>query len=375
MQQRYGWKERLADSSWVTVCWDWFMTLVGRVVEAVLWVTMAFSCYQLIPAVPQAPAGVSACAFIAQFLALDAGGLGLSKLAEQQGLGTWAYARVVSYVLIGITLVTVAYAGVTHAVQVDASLTKWVEVSLVTARSIMTVLYGQAMQSLRAAKQAHTNQVTSLQEELHRAQQQVSSGQAEVSRLRAHLDTKAKEADGLRGQVSSGQGEVSTLRMQLDALRGQVDSGQAEVDTLRRQLQSAVAQVEKVRAEIREKQHEPEGGQRAVDAEPHQVSSGQAYMDSGHLVHPVSKVRVQMDSGQVIPLDRKKRERGQQEAEQVLGEHIKALLSQEPELSNRAIATKLACSPTTVGKWRKSLASASMNEQASFAHRGRKSRC
>ena len=223
MQQRSGWKERLADSSWVTLCWDWFMTLVGRAVEAVLWVTMAFCCYQLIPAAPQPLPGVSACAFIAQFLALDAGGLGLYKLAEQQGLGRWAYARVVSSVLIGITLVTVAYAGIQHATQVDASLTKWVEVSLVIARSSMTVLYGLAIQSLRAAKQAHTNEVTRLQEERDRAQQQVDSGQAEVSRLRVQLDTKSKEVDGLCGQVEELRVTAERSGYEREELRAMIE--------------------------------------------------------------------------------------------------------------------------------------------------------
>jgi len=247
MQQRSGWKERLADSSWVTLCWDWFMTLVGRAVEAVLWVTMAFCCYQLIPAAPQPLPGVSACAFIAQFLALDAGGLGLYKLAEQQGLGRWAYARVVSSVLIGITLVTVAYAGIQHATQVDASLTKWVEVSLVIARSSMTVLYGLAIQSLRAAKQAHTNEVTRLQEERDRAQQQVDSGQAEVSRLRVQLDTKSKEVDGLCGQVEelrvtaerSGYELQATVARYEQEKQAMVTSYQSQVESLSCELQAA----------------------------------------------------------------------------------------------------------------------------------------
>ncbi|MBV8695513.1 MAG: hypothetical protein JO183_08515, partial [Ktedonobacteraceae bacterium] len=245
---------------------------------------------------------------------------------------------------------------------------------LIVGRVVMTVIYGHIVHSLRDAKQAYTTELARVQEERDRAEQQVASGQAEVARLRAHLDTKGKEVDSLRGQVASGQEEVPTLRTQLDTLRGQVDSGQAEVDTLRRQLQSALAEVEKVRAEGREKQHELEGGQ-VGSGQASRVSSEQAHVDSGHLLHSVSRRGVQVDSGQVIALDRKQRERGQQEAEQVLGEHIKALLSQQPELSNRAIATKLACSPTTVGKWRKSLTSASVNEEARLAQSRRNSTC
>jgi len=203
MQHRYGWKERLADSSWVTVGWDWFMTLVGRVVEAVLWVTMAFACYQLIPHVPQPAPAVSAGAFIAQFLALDAGGLGLYKLAEQQALEKWAYARVVSGVLIGITLVTVAYAGIEHAMQVDAHVTTWVEISLVIARSIMTVLYGQAVQSLKqqAAAPAHAQQV--LEELANSFDEQLEHLKAQLAQSERRLQQQVTEsASGLANELA-----------------------------------------------------------------------------------------------------------------------------------------------------------------------------
>src|SRR5690348_4132792 len=108
--QGYSWKDRLRHSSWVTMTWDWFMTFLSRAAEPVLWVSMVFSCYQLIPGAPQPPASVGNSVFICQFIALDVGGMGLNKLAQRQGLGRWSYVRVIAYILIAVTLITVGYA-------------------------------------------------------------------------------------------------------------------------------------------------------------------------------------------------------------------------------------------------------------------------
>ena len=346
------WPERaMEQAEAISDAWEVAMTYAGHLAK---WVLFGCLVANLVEVVVTVPDGFGGAVLIVQAITLDIAGFGLATMgAQARRQGNRQAARtagVMGWTLISIMLLTVGLVTLAVLRPETKSFVHAAEDVLILVRVLATVLYGHVIHSLREAKQQYTNQVTRVQEELDNAQQQVSSGQAEVSRLRAHLDTKNKEVDSLRGQVSSGQGEVSTLRTQLDTLRGQVDSGQAEVDTLRRQLQSALAQVERVRTEVREKQHEPEGGR---------VSSGQAAQVSTRQAH--------VDSGQVIPLDRNKRERGQQEAEQVLGEHIKALLSQRPELSNRAIASKLACSPTTVGKWRKSLTSASVNEEAGFA--------
>ena len=69
--QGHNWKDLLRDSYWVTIAWDWFMTFLSRAAESDLWVTMVFSCYQLIPDAPQPPASVSNGVFICQLIALD----------------------------------------------------------------------------------------------------------------------------------------------------------------------------------------------------------------------------------------------------------------------------------------------------------------
>jgi hypothetical protein len=162
-QEELDWKAILRESTWLTAVWEWLQTLLGRAVDLVLWVTMIFSCYQLIPGATQPPASVSTFMFVLQFIALDVGGMSLNRLAQQQGLDRWAYSRVIAYILIGITLITISYAGMEHAVTIDASVTNWIEVLLVIARSVMTVLYGQAIHALKVADQSLRDRLTELE--------------------------------------------------------------------------------------------------------------------------------------------------------------------------------------------------------------------
>ena len=109
-------KQSLGDSSWFTVAWEWFQTLLGRVCDFVLWVTMIFACYQLIPGAPLPSPQVSVVMFVLQFVALDIGGLSLLQIARRRGLERWSYVCWIAYILIGITLITIAYSGIQHAV-------------------------------------------------------------------------------------------------------------------------------------------------------------------------------------------------------------------------------------------------------------------
>jgi len=220
------WRERLKDSSWVTIAWDWFQTLLGRAVEGILWVTMVFSCYQLIPFAPQAPVGVSTFMFILQFIGLDVGGIGLNKLAQSQGLYKWSYVRVVSYILIGITLVTVAYAGIERAVTIDASTTFGIEVVLVVARSIMTVLYGQAIHSLKQ----HTRNMRSLVEELQATIDRMSE------ELRATIATQRQELQSTKAMSETALRSMRATHEQEQ--RATVGSYQAHIDQLQDALRA-----------------------------------------------------------------------------------------------------------------------------------------
>lgn len=218
------WRDYLKDSSWVTIAWEWFQTFLGRAVEAVLWVTMVFSCYQLIPLAPQASPSVSTFMFILQFIGLDVGGIGLNKLAQAQGLQKWSFVRVISYILIGITLITVAYAGIERAVKIDASVTNAIEVVLVVARSIMTVLYGQAIHSLKQQTQNMRSLVTELQSTIDRI----------TDEMRA---TKATHGQEVQSMQSTHEATLRSIRATHDEeKRATVMGYQAQID----QLQDAI---------------------------------------------------------------------------------------------------------------------------------------
>jgi hypothetical protein len=310
--QAVTWQERLKDSSWVTIGWEWLQALLGRSVDFVLWTTMIFSCYQLIPGAPQPATEVSTCMFILQFIALDVGGLGLNRLAEQQGLNRWAYARVVAYILIGITLVTISYVGIEHAVKVPAGVTSWIEAMLVIARSIMTVLYGQAIHSLKAQEESTRERLAELEERAPAQQEE--------------LEHKQQEASSLRVQVNTVQGEMSRVQEQLDR-------EQHATSTLRVQLNTAQIEAGTLRAQLEGKQQELERMHEAVSSEQEQVNSQQR--------------------GKVVRLDTNRaRKSGQEAVENALAEQIRELLTAEPGLSGRAIASRLGCSPTTAAKWK-----------------------
>ena len=299
--QGHAWKDLLRDSSWVTIAWDWFMTFLSRAAESVLWVSMVFSCYQLIPGAPQPPASASNGVFICQFIALDVGGMGLNKLAQRQGLSRWSYVRVIAYILIAVTLITVGYAGLERVFPLDPTVTKAVEVTLVVIRSIMTVLYGQAIHDLKLHVRSAHDEITELQAALLSVQSQLSTKHTEVDTLRQHLNS-------VQSQLHIRQTEVDTLRQQ-------VSSGQQELDTLRKHLNST-------------RQEQPDGGQ-------------------------VAEKQVSANTSHVIPLaSRRVRSSTSQQEDAVLEAQIRALLANSPGLSGRAIAAKVRCSPTTASKWK-----------------------
>src|SRR5258707_14655309 len=69
-------------SNYITDFWNWFMTLMSKAAEMVLFGTVLYSGYQLLPGVPHVPASVDAAVFVIQQGALDIGGMGLFKLAR-----------------------------------------------------------------------------------------------------------------------------------------------------------------------------------------------------------------------------------------------------------------------------------------------------
>lgn len=156
--QRHWYNDRelflhgLVRSNYVTAITDWFMSLAGKLTELVLYGTILYSCAQLYPGV-DLPTGLSLAVFLIQMGALDIGGLSLAKLARQaredgNAIGG-KQAETLSRWLIGIMLTGVVTVGVEHVVPIPAQAQTGVEIVLVVARSICSVLYGRVVHLLK----------------------------------------------------------------------------------------------------------------------------------------------------------------------------------------------------------------------------------
>ena len=82
---RAGYKRRavmssLKRSTWITAGWNWLLTLASRAAEAVLTVTILYSTVQIFT---NTNPSVDFAMFLGQQIALDAGGMGLIKIANQ----------------------------------------------------------------------------------------------------------------------------------------------------------------------------------------------------------------------------------------------------------------------------------------------------
>ncbi|MBV9689221.1 MAG: hypothetical protein JO202_05855 [Ktedonobacteraceae bacterium] len=136
-------------SNYITDGWNWFMKLLSKSAEPILFFTVLYSGYELLPSVPQPGAIVDAPVFIAQQAALDIGGLGLMKIAKQANLGKESYAYRVGVILIGLMMANVAMASLKKVVPLPPLAFTIIETILLMARAIMAVLYGHAIHALR----------------------------------------------------------------------------------------------------------------------------------------------------------------------------------------------------------------------------------
>src|SRR5205823_457901 len=79
-------KRSFIQSNYITDFWNWFMTLMSKAAEMVLFGTVLYSGYQLLPGIPHVPPAIDAAVFVIGQGALDIGGMGLLKLAKRAGL-------------------------------------------------------------------------------------------------------------------------------------------------------------------------------------------------------------------------------------------------------------------------------------------------
>lgn len=145
-------KRSFAQSTYITTGWNWFMILVGKAAEPVLVASVLYASVKLLPIV-HFPAQFDVVVFIAQFVALDIGGLSLNKLADQakkDGNEEGAkHARHLSIALVGVMLIGVVMAGVDQIAKLDGQIGTVIDTILLIARAVMAVLYSRVIHSLK----------------------------------------------------------------------------------------------------------------------------------------------------------------------------------------------------------------------------------
>lgn len=145
-------KRAFAQSTYITTGWNWFMILAGKAAEPVLVMSVLYASVKLLPIV-HFPPQFDVAVFIAQFVALDIGGLSLNKLADQakkEGNEEGAkHARHLSIALVGIMLVGVIMAGVDQIIKLDGQVGTVIDTILLIARAVMAVLYSRVIHSLK----------------------------------------------------------------------------------------------------------------------------------------------------------------------------------------------------------------------------------
>src|SRR6266487_2333557 len=257
--------------------------------------------------------------------------------------------------------------------------------ALVEAETLQTQLNGKQQElellrgSLESGQEWQESRMHQLlgaeQERVSALQKQVTDEQEAVTDLRRQLNRVAADADGLRTQLSTKQQELERVQAALDTerqsmstIQNELSTGESAVVALRRQLNTALGDIDGLRLQLDTKQREVESlratGQQTVsrlqeelDRTQQEVSNLRHKLDSGQGVK-VSTVQVsngqgKVDTGQgkVVRLDtNRSRKSGQDES--LIAEQIKQLLLAEPDLSGRAIAGKLGCSPTTASRWK-----------------------
>ena len=203
----------LAHSEYITSFTNWFMGLIGRATEIVLYATVLYSSAQLYPGV-KLPARLSLAVFLIQMGALDVGGLALSKLAKQARKdnnteGAEAAMRL-SHWLIGIMLAGVVTIGLEHALPfpLPSFVTIPIDVALVVARSICAVLYGRVVHELKTDAAEH---------ETNEGSQQVDALATAVTEQVQHLASElALVQENLHRRLSSELANVREgMQMQL----------------------------------------------------------------------------------------------------------------------------------------------------------------
>lgn len=143
-------KKSFRQSNYITDFWNWFMTLMSKAAEMVLFGTVLYSGYQLLPGVPHVPATIDAAIFVIQQGALDIGGMGLLKLAKRAGLPRESFPVRLGMSLVVLMILNVVLASIKHTLPLlPDGVFVTIETLLLIARAVVAVLFGHAIHALR----------------------------------------------------------------------------------------------------------------------------------------------------------------------------------------------------------------------------------
>ncbi len=145
-------RRSFAQSTYITASWTWFMVLAGNAAEPVLVSSVLYASVKLLPII-HFPPQFDVVVFVAQFIALDVGGLSLNRLADQalkEGNVTGArLAKRLSIALVSVMLAGVIIAGIDQVVKLDGQISTIVDTILLIGRAIMSVLYSRVIHALK----------------------------------------------------------------------------------------------------------------------------------------------------------------------------------------------------------------------------------
>ena len=177
-------------SNYITDFWNWFMTLMSKAAEMVLFGTVLYSGYQLLPGVPHVPATIDAAVFVIQQGALDIGGMGLLKLAKRANLAKDAFPVRLGMSLVVLMILNVALASIKHTLpMIPGGVFVGIETLLLIARAVVAVLFGHAIYALREEYGESTITV----HEAHELQQASEALAAELVRIQQDCQQRIEQ--------------------------------------------------------------------------------------------------------------------------------------------------------------------------------------
>lgn len=211
--EKRGFKYSFVRSTWITALWNWFLMAAGKAAEPVLTISVIYSCARLLPAV-HLPVQIDNVVFICQMVALDIGGLGLRKLANQArrdgNQDGAALAGRVSTWLIVIMCINVALSVLESIAPLPAGLVAVIEGMLLIARAILAVLYSFVIHSLHPADQGEPHDDGHPQPDVQGLIDQALTEQAE--RYNRTLTEQSQRFErGLSVQKTEHQQEIARL--------------------------------------------------------------------------------------------------------------------------------------------------------------------